>query len=274
MGPCPAGEATVGDSAFAVNRLGFGSAPFPLTFSVREADGSWVVDATAATAAELADIVVGAANETVVVADLATVSFLDDDYVEWPPSRIAAEQGVRGQAHRLGALATGVVGLSEEVLVLRRDDLPRFLAGWSPYQLTLVDVPGPPSAERLDEIALAFGTAAHHEPVLPGLVGSRVWFSGHDDCYVTLESTDPTVPVAVLSRLLTLLAGMVLEDAVVEPDGALVADLIARSGHWVGVPGRVTEDSVTVDLAATTERWRLGTRFPDRVDHTVVLDRA
>jgi hypothetical protein len=264
----------VPDHAFAVNGLGFGGAPFPLTFSAREAEGSWMVDATAASAAEVADIVVGAANEHVAVVDLATVSFLDEEYAQWPPSRIAAEQGVGAQVHHPGALASGVVGLSEEFLVLRRDDLPRFLAGWSPYQLTLVDLPGPPSPDRLDEIALALGTAAHDEPVLPGLVGSRVWFSGHDDCYATLESTDPAMPAAVLGRLLALLAGTALDDAVAEPDGALVADLVARNAHWVGGVGRVSADSVEVNLAATAERWRLTTRLPERVDHTVVLDRA
>ncbi|MER5267786.1 hypothetical protein ABTZ99_37375 [Actinosynnema sp. NPDC002837] len=262
------------DSAFGVNRLGFGGTPFPLSFSAREVDGSWRLDATAATAAELADLVVAAANETILVVDLATTSFLDEEYRQWPPSRIAAEQGVDGWAHQLGTLASGVVGLSEEVLVLRRDDLPRFLAGWSPYELTLVDLPAPPSAERLDEIALTLGTAAHHDPVLPALVGSRVWFSGHDDCYVALESTDPALPAAVLGRLLALLAGTALDDAVAEPDGALVADLVTRNAHWVGAVDRVSADSVTVNLTATSARWRLSAPPPDRVDHTVVLDRA
>ena len=79
-----------------------------------------------------------AANGTIVVVDLATSSLLDEDHVQWRPSRIAAEQGVSCRVHLLGALASGVVGLSEEVLVMRRDDLPRFLAGQSPYELAAV----------------------------------------------------------------------------------------------------------------------------------------
>ena len=94
--------------AFAVNRIGLDGAPFPLSFSAREASGSWMVDATAAQAAELADVLMRAANDTIVMVDLATNSFLDEDYVQWRPSRIAAEQGVNCQAHLLGALASGV----------------------------------------------------------------------------------------------------------------------------------------------------------------------
>jgi hypothetical protein len=145
--------------AFAVNRIGPVGAPFPLSFSVREASGSWMVDAAAAQAAELADVLMHAANDTIVVVELATNSFLDDDYTQWRPSRIAADQGVSCQVHLLGALASGVAGLSEEALVIRRGDLPRFLAGWSPYELTLVDVPGRPTPGQLDEIALTIGTA-------------------------------------------------------------------------------------------------------------------
>jgi hypothetical protein len=128
--------------AFSVNGVGLGGAPFPLSSSVREVKGSWVVDAAAAQAVELVDVLERTANDTIVVVDMATNSFLDEAYVQWRPSRIAAEQGVSCEVHPLGALASGVVGLSEEVLVMRRDDLARFLAGWSPYELTLIDVPG------------------------------------------------------------------------------------------------------------------------------------
>lgn len=185
--------------ALAVNRTGLGGAPFPLSFSAREASGSWTVDATAAQAAELADVLMGAANDTIVMVGLATNSFLDEDYVQWRPSRIAAEQGVSCQVHFLGAPASGVGGLSEEALVMRREDPPRFLAGWSAYELTLVDMPGRPTPERLDEIALTIGTAPYGGPVLPGLAGSRLRYSGHDDCYLAVESTDQTVPVALFS---------------------------------------------------------------------------
>jgi len=262
--------------AFAVNRIGLDGAPFPLSFSAREASGSWMVDATAAQAAELADVLMRAANDTIVVVNLATNSFLDEDYVQWPPARIAAEQGVSCQAHLLGALASGVVGLSEEALVMRRDDLPRFLAGWSAYELTLVDMPGRPTPERLDEIALTIGTAAYGGPVLPGLAGSRLRYSGHDDCYLAVESTDQTVPVGLLSRLLALLAGSALAGAssveVPDPASATVTSLIEDGPHWIGVLGAVSENVVTLNLSATAVPWRLGQRLPERVDRIARYD--
>src|SRR5258706_9588774 len=111
--------------AFSVNRAGLDGTPFPLSFSVREASGSWMATATAAQAVELADVLTRAADDTIVIVELATNSFLDKDYVQWRPSRIAAEQGVSCQARLLGALASGVVGLSEEALAIQRDDLAR-----------------------------------------------------------------------------------------------------------------------------------------------------
>lgn len=259
-------------AAFSVNRLGLDGPPFPLSFNVREADGSWLIDATAAEAAELADLLVMAAQETIVVVDLATNTFLDEDYTSWRPSRIAAEQGVRCEAHSLGWLASGVVGLSDEVLVLHRDELPRFLADWYPYELTLIDAPAWPTPERLDEMALAIGTADHTKPLLPELAGSRLYFSGHDDCYVILESTDSRMPTAILSRLLAAKAGSAASVEVPEPDATIVAAMIAQSAHWVGTIGAESAESVTVDLAAVSQRWRPSQPLPDSVDLRATYD--
>jgi hypothetical protein len=262
--------------AFSVNSIGLDGTPFPLSFSVREADGFWMAHAAAARTAELTDVLMRAANHTIVVVDLATNSFTDEDYVQWRPSRIAAEQRVSYQSRLLGALASGVIGLSGEALAMRRDDLPRFLAGWSPYELTLVDLPGRPSPERIDEIALAIGTAAHGEPALPGLAGSRLRYSGHDDCYLTVESADRTVPVLLLSRLLALLAGSALAGAspveVPEPASVTVTSLIEDNPHWIGVPGAVSENTVTVSLSAAGAPWRPGQRLPERVDRLAIYD--
>lgn len=67
------------DGAFSVNGVGLDGAPFPLSFSLREVAGCWVVDATAAQASELADVLANAAKDTVVVVDIGTNSFLDED---------------------------------------------------------------------------------------------------------------------------------------------------------------------------------------------------
>ena len=57
--------------AFSVNGIGLNGAPFPLSFSARKAGGSWLVDAAAAQAGELADVLTSAAGATIVVVDLA-----------------------------------------------------------------------------------------------------------------------------------------------------------------------------------------------------------
>jgi hypothetical protein len=58
--PSRAGEPLIVEvgchGAFSVNGVGLNGAPFPLSFSVREAGSSWMVEATAAQAGELADV--------------------------------------------------------------------------------------------------------------------------------------------------------------------------------------------------------------------------
>lgn len=262
--------------AFSVNSIGLGGKPFPLSFSVREAGGFWLVDAAAAHAGELADVLMRAASDTIVVVDLWTNSFLGKADVQWPPSRIAAGQGVGCRVHPLGALASGVTGLSEEAVAMRRDDLSRFLADWSPYELTLVDMPGSPSPGQVEEIALAVGTAACDEPVLPALPGSRLRYSGHDDCYLRVESADRTVPAALLSRLLALLAGSALAGTspaeVPEPDGEIAASLIGDHAHWTGRLSAVSGDTVTISLSAIAAPWRLSHPLPERTDRLLTCD--
>ncbi|WP_281904622.1 hypothetical protein [Phytohabitans aurantiacus] len=264
------------DGAFSVNGIGLNCAPFPLSFSVREAAGGWSVQATAARASELADVLVKAASDTVVVADVATNSFLDEQYVQWKPSQVAAAQGIDCSAHDWAALAAGVVGLSDEALVMRRDDVPGFLAGWHPYELTFVGLPNKPNAQQLDEIALAIATAHHGQPILPTLPGCCLWYSGHDDCYVWVESADRGVPPAILGRLLALIAGSALADAapveVSDPPHALVEALIEESRHWVGMLAAVSPDAVTVSLSATTQEWRLAQPLPEKVHRTAVYN--
>jgi hypothetical protein len=139
-----------------------------------------MVHATAAQAGELADVLVRASGDTIVVADLGTNSFLDEDDAPWPPSRIAAEQGVSCQVHPLGALASGVIGLSDEAIAIRCGDLPRFLDSWSPYDLTLADMPGSPDPARTDEIALAI---TGKPPSTPWTLASSLARPGRSGCY-------------------------------------------------------------------------------------------
>ncbi|KOU65717.1 hypothetical protein ADK55_06655 [Streptomyces sp. WM4235] len=266
--------------AFSVNSVGMERQPFPLSFSVREAEGLWRVSAGAAQAAELVDLLVSVANDAVAVVSLETNSYLDEDWHPLRPSLIAAELGVPCTVHSLGSWASGTNGLAEEFVVMDRDLLPRLLDGtWSPYELTLIDVSADVTPEQLDELALVLGTTGIDEPLLSRLGDSRVWFSGHDDCYVMLETPDPALPAAVLARLLTLLAGSALAELVEEPFSRvpepglwLPEQLIATAPHWIGALGNVTTDLVTIRLATLPGPWRLGVSFPERADLTATLD--
>jgi hypothetical protein len=59
-----------------------------------------------------------------------------------------------------------------------------------------------------------------------------------------------------------------------DPDGVIVEGLIEESRHWFGALGTVSENSVSVELSATSERWRLGQRLPEGIDRTAVYDVA
>ncbi|MEU8139296.1 hypothetical protein [Streptodolium elevatio] len=258
--------------------------PIPLTFSVREADGSWIVSGTVAQASEVVDLLTHSANGTVVVMDLATTSFWSPARELWDPSLVAAEVGVECVVHRVGAWAAATPGLSDELLVMRRSDLPRFLDGsWSPYELSIIDVPDRPNAARLDEIALAVGTASFDGPVLPHLADSRVWYRGHDDCFLRIETTDPAMPVSVFGRLLALSARSSLTGgdtarssvAVPQPDTTLTARLIHESPRWLGIVDDSADPesrTARILLSALPEPWRLGGRPPEQVDHTATFD--
>lgn len=264
------------DGAFSVNGLGLHGAPFPLTFSVRGVAGCWTVRATAATATELADLLVHAAKNTIAVVDVATNDFVDEEYVQWKPSRMVAQQATRCTVHDFGGLADGVVGLSVEALVMSREEFPGFLEGWYPYELTLVGLPEVPTAERLDEIGLEIGTARHDRPILPNLPGCCLWYSGHDDCYVWVETTERQVAAAILGRLLALLVGSALADtgvtAVTEPADSLVEDLLQQGSDWAGTVEVVSVQAVTVSLAATSGPWRLDQPLPEEIDRVAVYD--
>lgn len=116
----------------------------------------------------------------------------------------------------------------------------------------------------------------------PSLIAAELgvlWFSGYDDCYVLLETRDSTLPGAVLGRLLTLMAGSAVADLmgdpsvrVPEPGPWLPERLMAAAPHWMGALDTVTEELVTIRLAALPEPWRLDVPFPQRADLTVTLD--
>ncbi|MFE5678752.1 hypothetical protein ACFQ7B_10515 [Streptomyces erythrochromogenes] len=47
--------------------------------------------------------------------------------------------------------------------------------------------------------------------------------------------------------------------------------LVAAAPHWIGAPGEVTEDLVTIEPAALPQPWRPNVAFPQRADFTAAL---
>jgi hypothetical protein len=116
--------------------------------------------------------------------------------------------------------------------------------------------------------------------MVPAVPGATLYYSGHDDCYVHLETTDPTAPSRLLARLLALKAGAVLLDedeeidtvTVVEPPADLVVGLLARSDHWLGSAARSSPTEVTVGLAVTQGPWRLSDPLPELLPYRLTVD--
>ncbi len=81
-------------------------------------------------------------------------------------------------------------------------EVSRFLGGWSTYDIEVFDAARPLSVAEVEELALTVNTHDMKTSVLPLLHGLRLYYSGHDDCYIHVETTVPTVPQMLLARLL------------------------------------------------------------------------
>ncbi|GAA2389108.1 hypothetical protein Cme02nite_71250 [Catellatospora methionotrophica] len=268
-------------AAFAVNGVGSreGTLPFPLSFSVSSAGGVFDVVAAAASASELVDLLAAYARGQAVVLNVGTNSWLNDDYGQLPLGRIAGEQGVAAQVHDIRWAATRY--WSDDLLVMPWAELPRFLDGWYPYDIEILDVAGTLTAAEVAELALAVNTRAPDAPLLPTVAGANLWFGGHDDCYLNLETASADLVSLLLARLLALRAGTALlidgdlaaEDVVVpQPPVALAAALLAVSSAWVGRVAQVRAGAVELALAPVDVRWRTGNQLPGDMPYTLTLD--
>ncbi len=83
--------------------------------------------------------------------------------------------------------------------------LGRFLDGWSPYDIDVLDVGECLPDAELDELALAVNT---HRLDTGLLRSSRVLFCRHDDCYFQVESADATLPARLLNDYVAELEAM------------------------------------------------------------------
>ncbi|GAA1415833.1 hypothetical protein ACFQZ4_41540 [Catellatospora coxensis] len=274
-------------AAFRVNGLWSraGSLPFPLSFAVSSADGVHCVDAAAASVSELVDLFAAYARGHAVVLNVGTNSWPADDHRQAPLERIAREQGVDVDVHDIRwAVARYASG---DLLVMPWARMARFLDGWYPYDIEILDVAEPLTPTRVEELALAVNT---HDlrtgPLVPQAPGAGLYFNGHDDCYVYVETTSAGFAPRLLARLLALRAGAGLLDerdaegedtevavTVTQPPVALAAELLGIAGTWVGKVAQVCPgERVTLALAPTAARWRLGQALPEVMPHEVTLD--
>ncbi|MFI6981283.1 hypothetical protein ACIBSV_22180 [Embleya sp. NPDC050154] len=258
------------DAAFGVNSLGLGRAGFPFAAWVSEYNGVHVIGGVAARVVDLVDVLEPFAQPVVTVQSLGHHWFDSEDLRVWRAAEIAREQGVEAVGHDVTWAG------HTELLALRRTDLSRFLAELYPYNIDIVDAPGPVSAAAADELALAVGTRASDGGVLAELPCADLHFSGHDDCYFHIESRDPALPARVFARLLTLAVGSALVAdgeavTVVEPHRAFVDTILARSPRWWGPIGASDPDgTVRLDLAAG--EWRPGVPVPTHADLSIRHD--
>jgi hypothetical protein len=114
------------------------------------------------------------------------------------------------------------IAIDEETIVLPAGLLTPLLAGFSPDNLMLFDLP---STWNVDEVIR--GVLAYREHdwsgeglLLPELPGSRFFIASHDDCYLTVESVDMLLPRQVFARMLGKYTAAVLEreDIAAVPD--------------------------------------------------------
>jgi len=263
-------------NAFGVNVIGFGRQPFPLSISTATVGDGWVVNAAAARACDLIDVLGVNAGRTALILNVAQNSWLDDDHGSWPLRRIAEHQQVPATVSDI-RWASHYPAWDNDLLVISWSDLPRLLDDWSAYDMDLFDQPSPPDA--VDELVLTVNTSCGDDNLIARLPGSTVYYHGHDDCYVHIQTTDPALPSRLFTRLLALLAGSALlgdqtESVVVpHPDQRVAFDLLRRASHWTGTlvdsrPG----GSITIGLTPRDRGWRLGDPNPTDPSDLITLD--
>jgi len=256
------------DNAFRVNTVGLQANPFPLSISVTPHDGVHRVQATATRAYDLVDALTADAHHTAVVLNVGQNNW------------IAGEQKVAAACHDIRWAASSRFE-SDDMLTMPWQQLPRFLSGWSPYELEILDAPGPLDDITADELALAVNTFDGSSLLLPRLPTSGFYYAGHDDCYLYAEATDPQMPIRLLTRLLTLFVGSSLLDddtealTIAEPDPALATALLEANRHWIGTVRSTKPDgTVAIGFAPTDTTWRLADPLPTLATTSVIFDLA
>ena len=255
-------------NAFGTNRLGLDGTGFPLTINVTASQGIHIVNGTAARACDLIDVLSSAAQNTAVILNIDHYSRLDPHDDPLRSREIARQQGVQSTAHDI-TWTQSHGSAPSDLLTMSWNDLHRFFDGnWSHYGADIMDANGPLPDDMADEFALAFHLQSQDSCLLREFPQSRVFYSGHDDCYLHVQSIDPTMPARILTRLIALFGGSALLDEntesvmVAEPQLSTAENMLRESEHWVGTI--LTSDPCQqVTMGFTPTRWRLGAPLSD-----------
>ncbi|SNR96920.1 hypothetical protein SAMN05216276_100240 [Streptosporangium subroseum] len=266
-----------GWNAFGTNRLGLDGPGFPLTINVSASHGVHIVNGTAARTCDLIDVLTPTTQSTAVVLNIDQYSWLDPDGDPLRPREIARQQGIQATAQDITwAQAHG--SAPSDLLTMDWSDLNRFFDGsWSHYGADVLDVEGPLSDDVADEVALASRLWSQGSCLLREFPRSRVFYSGHDDCYLHVESVDPTMPTRIFTRLIALFGGSALLDddtesvMVAEPQFSIAENMLRESTYWVGtILDRDPWRRMTMGFTPT--RWRLGSPLSEDISLQLAFD--
>lgn len=200
------------------------------------------------------------------VVNLDEVAWLDDTDQSLRLDQIAKSRGVEAEAWDITGLRPNRHH-RDELLVINRDDLPRFLGEWAHFGIDLLDLGFRPSEE--DAQTLAFDiNAATPGGVLDHCPSSMTYFSSHDDLYFHGEVRMPGLPPALLRRSLALhlAAGAAARGqfghTISLPDSEFVEQLLERSSVWAGVL-RENPNPDEISTGLVPQKWRIGERVAD-----------
>ncbi len=237
-------------NAFTINRLGTKTEsgtkddiPFPLSVEVSTKEGVSVIDICAQRVVDLCDVLERFAQDRLVVfgVEVETSSLFE---------------GFLWKRFHLVDFATMAQvpfsAMDSETVALKKTSLLPLLSTIGHYELSLFDIPS--ECDEIQIIGQVLACKEHdprrNEAVLPKLPESRFFLHCHDDCYLTVESHDPSLPKEIFARTLQIYAGTILEEADGTPSD--IAD----------IPRDLVDAFWEDDLGITI--WREGTEREDR----------
>lgn len=217
-------------NAFTINRLGGGF--FPLSLKVTRAAGVECAFLCAQRVTECADLITACSAGHLAVFGLEQYSIIDE--VTYKPLTLAA-------LARLAAVP--LTSIDEDTIVIPAGRLTPLLAGFSHSNLTLFDLP-----PEWDENAVIRGVLACREhdwnadaPLLSELPGSSFFIDSHDDCYLTIESSNSILPRQIFARMLGLYAAVVLARSDIATVPEKLVDALWREDFGVTILRESTE---------------------------------